>query len=238
MQLVFIGAIMGTKGFSLLNVSTLIQRKCIEVHMTMSRKAKALQFADQEYNIQITGRHLQVTEAMKAYASEKVSKIERFMNRIIDVYIILDIQKLDHRVEIILKAGHIKIRSLAVSNDMYASIDMAVHKLEAQLLKYKEKLQDYHNKGLNAVDMNVKVIRASDDGEDADLEEINEDNVFHTHRLVAQETSPLKTLTIDEAMMKMELSHDAFLIFKSEEDQKLKVIYRRNDKNYGIIEPQ
>jgi putative sigma-54 modulation protein len=207
--------------------------------MTTSRKAKALQFADEGYNIQITGRHLQVTDAMSAYAMEKVSKIERFINRIIDVNIILDIQKLEHRVEIILKAGHIKIRSLATSHDMYSSIDKAVHKIEAQLLKYKDKIQDYHNKGRPAIDMSVKVIRSPEEGDSSDdLDEINAENVFHTHKLVAQETIPLKVLTIDEAMMKMELSRDSFLIFKCEEDQKIKVIYRRNDQNYGIIEPQ
>lgn len=215
----------------------------------MNRKAKALEFIDAEYHIQITGRHVQVTDSMKDYAMEKISKIERFMNRIIDVTVIMDIQKLDHRVEIILKAGNLKMTSQASSQDMYVSIDKAVDKLEAQLRRYKSKLQDHHAKKHAAVDMLVNVIRPNlqEEEEDFDAEaeidaEMIDNNqrsvdLLRPHRVIKQKTIPLKTLTYDEAVMKMELSGDAFLLFKHEVNQKLNVIYRRDDGNYGIIEP-
>lgn len=208
----------------------------------MNRKTKALEFVDEGYNITVTGRHVQITDSMKDYALEKVSKIERFMNRIIDVNIIMDIQKLDHKVEIILKAGHTKVTSQAITNDMYASIDRAVAKLEAQILRYKSKLQDHHAKGLAVIDMNVNILKRPSPEEEMELEEeetarLSAINGESVHEIVQQETRPLKTLTAEEAMMKMELSQDAFMIYKSEEDLKLKVIYRRSDGNYGVIEP-
>lgn len=204
----------------------------------MNHKAKALEFVDAGYNIQITGRHLAVTESMKDYAMEKVSKLERFVNRIIDVTVIMDIQKIDHRVEIIMKAGGIKILSHATTTDMYVSIDQAVDKLEAQILRYKSKIQDYHAKGRAAVDMNVNIISSEEIAGDLDLDqEDSTQSRFKPHRVVKQETRPLKTLTYEEAVMKMELSSDPFMIFKNEADQKLKVIYRTKDENYGIIEP-
>ncbi|MCB1067823.1 MAG: sigma 54 modulation/S30EA ribosomal C-terminal domain-containing protein, partial [Simkania sp.] len=49
---------------------------------------------------------------------------------------------------------------------------------------------------------------------------------------------PLKHLTLDEAVMKMELSDDHFMVYRSEEEQNLKVIYRRRDGSYGIIAPE
>lgn len=206
----------------------------------MNRKDKALEFTDETYNIQITGRNVEVTDSIRDYATEKVSKIERFMNRIIDVNVIMDIQRLDHRVEIIVKTGNTKITSSASTTDMYASIDQAVAKLEAQLLRYKSKLQDHHAKGHAILDMNVNVLSR----EEAREEEIEEEMIneaekprFKLHHVVNKETRPLKTLTYDEAVMKMELSGDSFMVFKNEEDQKLKVIYRRRDDNYGIIEP-
>ena len=113
----------------------------------MNRKEKTLEFENSTYNIQTTGRHVEITEAMKDYAIEKVSKIERFTNRIIDVNVIMDIQKLDHRVEIILKTGNIHLTSGASSTDMYVSIDQAVDKMEAQVLRQKSKMQDHHAKG-------------------------------------------------------------------------------------------
>ncbi len=207
----------------------------------MNRKAKALEFTDAGYNVQITGRHVEITDSMKDYAIEKISKIERFMNRIIDVNVIMDIQRMDHRVEIIVKAGNVKITSQASTTDMYASIDKAVAKLEAQIHRYKSKIQDHHAKGHAILDMTVNVFgRPQEAEEDFDLEEETDGQPldrFKPHQIVKQETLPLKTLTYDEAIMKMELSGDMFLIFKDEVDQKLKVIYRREDENYGIIEP-
>jgi putative sigma-54 modulation protein len=81
-----------------------------------------------------------------------------------------------------------------------------------------------------------------------DLKIINDDIVAETalhkaeelilHPVVAREKMTLKMLTQDEAVMKMEISDDAFIIFKSEEDQKVKVIYRRADRNYGLVQVQ
>lgn len=206
----------------------------------MNRKAKALEFMEIGYNISITGRHLAVTDSMKDYAMEKVAKLERFTDRIIDVNIIMDVQREMHRVEIILKVGHTKITSQAMTTDMYASIDKAVDKIEAQLRRYKEKLQNHHAKGSVAIDMNVNIIpRPAREAEEEEWEENNANQTEHfpVHEIVQQDTIPLKVLNQEEALMKMELSGDNFLLYKAEEDQKLKLIYRRKDGNYGLIEP-
>jgi len=208
----------------------------------MSRKSRALEFAEATYNIQITGRHIEITDSIKSYVIEKISKIDRFlMDQIIDVNVILDVQKIDHRVEIVLKAGSTKITSRASSKDMYTSIDEAVHKLEAQILRYKSKLQDHHAKGHATLNMAVSVLSSKEGEEDWDvgggLDQDRGLERFKPHRIIKVEERPLRTLTYDEAIMKMELSADVFMIFKSEVDQKLKVIYRRHDGNYGIIEP-
>lgn len=206
----------------------------------MSRKSKAAEFIGEGYNMTITGRNVEVTEAMKNYALEKVAKMERYTDRIIDFNIIMDIQKLEHRVDLVIKINNIKIKSHAVTNDMYASIDLAVHKLEAQLLKYKARLQDHHARNLASIDMNVNVLALQDHDEFSD--EIDNQsfqdlaNSFSSHRVVSQEKRPLHFLTMDEAVTKIELSGDNFLIFRSEEDRRLKVIYRRHDSNFGVIE--
>lgn len=209
----------------------------------MSRKMKALEFVNNGYNISVTGRHILVTDAMKDYAMEKLSRIEKFTDRIIDVAIRMDIQRAEHRVDLIMTVGHLKIKSSAVSNDMYISIDKAVQKLETQLLKYKSRLQDHTAKNLSSIDMKVNVLGL--DG--GDLKEINDEiesennrsliDSYKPHKIVDSEVKPLKTLTLEEAVMKMDLSGDAFLIFRSEEDCKLKVIYKRREEgNYGVIE--
>ena len=209
----------------------------------MKGKAKAAEFEGEGYNVQVSGRHLNVTDAMKAYAVEKVSKIERFSHRIYDVTVTMDVQKLEHRVDIVMRVDHVKIKSHASSTDMYVSIDKAVGKLERQLQRYKTKISEHNAKGLSAIDMKVNVLKRPDEEELLDLNlEIEDANArqvvdqFKPHEVVSTEKKLLKMLTVDEAIMKMELSGDAFLIYRGQEDKKLKVIYRRKDGNYGIIE--
>lgn len=203
----------------------------------MNRKERALEFASDVYDIQITGRHVAVTDAMRDYAIEKISKIERFMNRIIDVNVIMDVQKTQHRIEIVMKVGNLRISSQASTNDMYASIDKAVHKLEAQILRYKGKVNEHHKPS----ELNVNVMAPPTPEEEIeDYEEYAPKSLekeFKPHKIVKQETIPLKTLNYHEAVIKMELSGDNFMLFKNEEDQKLKLIHRRDDGNYGVIEP-
>lgn len=211
----------------------------------MNRKEKIAEFASEGYTIGVTGRHVLVTDAMKDYVIEKLSKMERYSCRIIEVLVTMDIQKLDHRVDIVAKVNHLTIRSSATSDDMYVSIDQAVDKLEKQFLKYKDKLQDHQHRALSYVDMNVNVLKPSRDGDVFEInDEIENENLrqieekYKPHRIVAQETQPLETLTYDDAVFKMELSGRTFLVFRHVEDNQLKVIYRRSDHNYGIIEPE
>lgn len=192
------------------------------------------------YDITFVGRNVDVTESMKNYAIEKIAKIDRFSDRIIDVAVKMDIQKLQHRVDLTMKVDHVVIKSSAITGDMYASIDQAVSKLQAQLIKYRKRIQQHNAKKLSVVDMKVNVVRASDEDEINDaIEEQNASKLlddYKLHEVVSVETAPLKTLNLSEAIMKMELSEDVFMIFRSEEDMKLKVIYRRKDRDFGIIE--
>ena len=197
------------------------------------------------YRIKIAGRHVQVTEGMKQHAIAKIEKIERFTDRIIDVTVTMDIQKLEQRADIVLRCGHMVIRASASSLDMYQSIDKAVQKIQRRLGKFKSRLQDHQASNLSMIDMRVNVLQRHDQ-EDLEVfnDEIEEETAkklekeYEPHSVVSTETIPMKTLTQDEAIMKMELSEDRFMVYRSEEDQMVRVIYRRQDGNYGIIEVQ
>jgi putative sigma-54 modulation protein len=199
---------------------------------------------DDDYNIHIDGRHVQVTDAMKEYALTKLSKIERFHAHIMDIHVTMDIQKIEHSVSIVVKSDHFKIKSHATSSDMYASIDQAVDRLQKQISKWKEKIQEHHSKNLASVDIKVNVIqRPYDEVEEFNAEIEAEKKAEREKRLMpghvlGEKTIPLKDLLMDEAIMKMELSGDPFLLYRSQEDLKVKVMYRRDDGNYGIIHTQ
>lgn len=210
----------------------------------VTKKEKAAQFADRVYDVHVTGRNVAITDAMRDYVVDKVSKIERIWDRIIDVQVTMDTQKAEHRVDIIMKVGNILIKSHACTDNMYASIDRAVAKVQHQLRRYKARIQDHHARPLEVEDMRVQILR----GDDQEIQEINEaiedenrrklETVLKPHEIVSHETMPLKVLTVDEAIMKMDLSGNVFLLFKDEKTRKLNLIYRREDGKYAIMLPQ
>ena len=198
------------------------------------QKERSLEVDSQNWNINITGRHIQLTDAMKEHALERISRIEKFLDNVIDIHIVMTNQKNDHIVDIILKFSSMKIASKAVCHDMYTAIDEAVRKIEVQIRKYKSKIQDHHTRRHLHEEMRVKILQLNATA--SDQPEIHE--AESEHSIIAQKTLPLKKLTHHEAVMKMELSQDNFLIFMDQNDSKLKVIYRREDNQYGIIEPK
>lgn len=196
------------------------------------------------YRVDIIGRNVQITDPIRAYVWDKLAKIERFHNHIMHVHVTLEIQKLEHICTLILKIDHTQVKCQADSTDMYASIDRAIERLQSLLSRYKSRLQDHHQKKLSVIDVQVNVLqRPFNEVEviNAEIEAVNvqkELDAYKTPKVIGTETRPLKTLTIDEAVMKIDLSGDDFLVFRCEEDQKLKVIYRRTDGNYGLIQPE
>ena len=211
----------------------------------MVDKAK---FAAQEQalgnRITINGRGVFVTEAMKNHAIDKLSKLDHFHNHITEFHVTLDIQKLEHTCIIVMKFDHFKVKVACSSSDMYASIDKAVDKLKSKITRWKSRIQDHHKKGLKVVDMEVNVLGRPFGTIEEFNEEIESENKqeimdeYRPPKIIGNDKRPLKFLTAEEAIMKMELSDDPFMIFRGEEDRKLKVIYRRNDGNYGLILPE
>jgi putative sigma-54 modulation protein len=199
---------------------------------------------DAGYNLSIIGKHFQITDAIRNYVLEKLEKVDRLADHIIDVSVTLDAQKLEHSCSVLMNFIHFHIKVHASTENMYSAIDRCMDRLAKLIRRYKTKLQSHRFKDLSTVDIHVNVIQPLEDNlkvinEDIEAETaLEEENRYKLHAIVAQETMQLKTLTQEEAVMKMEISDDPLLIFRSEEDRKIKVIYRRNDANYGLVQVQ
>lgn len=205
---------------------------------------KAEQFANEGYTIYVVGKHFQITDAIRNYVWEKLSRIERVADHIIDVTVTLDTQKLEHTCSILMNFIHFHVKVKASTDNIYSAIDKAADRLVTLIRRYKTKLQSHRAKHISTVDIHVNVIQPLSDDVKIVNDEIEAENAkeeeekFKLHEIVAKEMMPLRTLTQDEAVMKMEITDDPFLIYRSEEDQKLKVIYRREDRNYGLVQVQ
>ncbi len=205
---------------------------------------KSNPFEGQPYNISIVGKHIQITDAIRNYVFDKISKIEKITDSIIDVIVTLDSQKLEQSCTILMNFIYFHIKVSGNTDNMYSAIDKASDRAIHLVRKYKDKLKSHRFKDRSTVDIHVNVIKPLQD----DLKVINDDieaesavkesERYQLHHVVAKEMMPLRTLTQDEAVMKMEITDAHFLIFRSEEDQKIKVIYRREDRNYGLVQVQ
>ncbi len=92
----------------------------------------------------VSGRHISVTEAIKTYAEEKLEAILASYHKIGTVRVVLDVQKARCKAEIIVHGKNLDMEADAESYDMYESIDTAIAKIDHQLTKYFDKIQDHH----------------------------------------------------------------------------------------------
>lgn len=170
-------------------------------------------------NVIVNGRHLEVTPALKSYAEEKMGKFDRYLSNISEAIVTLTVEKYRHKTEVLLKANGVMIQAEGITGDIYSSIDEVVEKLEKQVKKYKEKLVS-HRKGEGKSVPAAASVPANETG-----------------RIIKKKRFDMKPMSPDEAAMQMELLDKDFFIFANDASGEINVIYRRNDGNYGLIEP-
>jgi putative sigma-54 modulation protein len=197
--------------------------------------------------IQVTGRHVSVTDPMKEYCRRRLAGLHLDYPKIIEVQIIMDVQKYRHMAEVILHcSNHITLEATAVSDDMYASVDEVVDKIGRQMRKYKTRLMRKHRPRKDTIrHLEEKVLRwewvnGSDEelssGAAAELEPESETYPAEPS-VIHSEKYPVKPMFIDEAVLQIEMSSKQFLVFLNAKTERVNVIYRRKDGEFGLIEP-
>lgn len=178
--------------------------------------------------IAVTFRHMESSDAVRNYVEEKLARVKKYIEDPIDAQVVLSVQKkINHRAEVTMVAKGLTMKSTEETSDMYAAIDLMVAKIERQLKRYKEKLK--RHKGHSGPQRRVeKTVFAapSVDAEDA-MPEIIRSNSFS-----------VKPMSVEEAVMQMDLLEKDFLVFTDDNSDEMNVVYRRKDGNYGLIVPQ
>ena len=90
-------------------------------------------------NLNLTGHHLDITPALRDYVIGKLDRVTRHFDHVIDVNVVLAVDKLEHKVEVNLHTRGKDIHCEAIEADMYAAIDILIDKLDRQVVKHKEK---------------------------------------------------------------------------------------------------
>ena len=99
-------------------------------------------------NLELTGNHLDITPAIRSYVIGKLDRITRHFDHVIDVHVVLQVEKLDQRIEANVHLSGKDIHVQCNDGDMYAAIDSLIDKLDRQVLKHKERFQTRHAPGI------------------------------------------------------------------------------------------
>ena len=193
--------------------------------------------------VNVTFRHIEATDALHQYADAKVQRLaDKYLHRPIDAHVILSVVKRRHCAEIVLNGDRHTLSSKEETADLYSAIDLAVEKLEHQARKLAGKLKGLKHavpsprrraaEATAAVEsappshgLRVDVIRADS------FTRRNGPEVIKSTRM------PVKPMSVEEAVMQMDLMSNEFLVFRNAADSTLCVVYRRKDGNYGLIAP-
>lgn len=94
--------------------------------------------------IDLTGHHVDITSALRNYVHDKLARLERHFDHVLNAHVVLTVEKMRHKAEASMSVSGSKLFADAVEDDMYAAIDILADKLDRQVIKHKEKLKDHH----------------------------------------------------------------------------------------------
>jgi putative sigma-54 modulation protein len=172
----------------------------------------------------ITGRGIEVTEAIRAQIEKKMGKLDRFFEKDTEAHVTLSSQKTRQIVEITIRQSDMIFRAEHASENLYDCIDSIEEIVERQVRKHKTRLERKVKDGaFHKENFSVK-------------EDVAEETDFN---LVRTKKYPVEQMTVDDAILQMNLLEHEFYIFLNESNEKeINVVYKRKTGGYGLIIPE
>lgn len=170
----------------------------------------------------ITGKNIEITDALRERVSKKIGKLDKFFNNETEAHVTLSVQRTRQIVEVTISFNGIVLRAEESNDDMYASIDKTIDVLERQIRKNKTRLE----RRLYDNDFRIDNQKFA--------EEVVEEKEF---RVVRSKRFAIKPMDVEEAILQMNLLGHEFFMFYNAESKQVNVVYKRKDGNYGLIEP-
>lgn len=182
----------------------------------------------------VKGRGLEVSEPLRAYAEEKIGKLDRYLDNITEASVDLSVEKVRNAEErfvaqVTMSANGTILRGEEKAGDLYTAIDSVLDVMQRQIQRYKGKTYRSKNKGRTSM---VKAVAAQ--VTEPAFDETSEERP----RIVKTKRFAIKPMEIEEAAEQMELLGHDFFVFFNATTEEVNVLYRRKDGNYGLIEPE
>jgi ribosomal subunit interface protein len=191
--------------------------------------------------LSVKGQHVDIGDSLRQHVEEKLETVkQKFFNRVTEA--IVTFGRDGHHLftaHIIFHVGHgVKVQATASNTDPYHAFDESADRVAKQLRKYKNRLRD-HNERLDKTP-ETSFLKARDyilNTQGVNIEEDHEDTGHAEPIIVAEVTTNIQAMSVSEAVMRMDLADQDYMLFKNAKTDTLNVVYRRKDGNIGWIDP-
>ena len=183
-------------------------------------------------DFEYTGRHIDVTPALRAHVEEHFGKIGQLFENATTAraHVIIDVVKNRHIAEILLHWREHTLTARDTNADMYQALTRCIDKIEKQALKLKKKMVERKQTAtpMSAVAPDTSTVPPTAREESAERAQ---------PRIIAARRYKVKPMTAEEAVMSLADDGDQFVVFRDSDTDRLSVLYKRKDGNYGLIQP-
>lgn len=170
----------------------------------------------------VSAKNIELTQALRNVVEKKLMKLEKYFNPDVEAQVTLSVQKNRQIIEVTIPFNGVILRGEEANEDMYASIDIVIDKLERQIRKQKTKLAR-RNHG-DALKFQY-------------IPEVPEDEK-EEQRIVRTKRFAIKPMSPEEAVLQMEMLGHSFFVYENADSGDVNVVYKRKDGNFGLIEPE
>ena len=186
-------------------------------------------------NIDITGRHVEVTPALREFSEDKLGKLEKLLDGPLEAHVVLRIAKHRHIAEIQVKSRNLALSGAEETDDLYVSISEVVDKLERQALKHKQKVRDHkHRRSPRDPDVAAEIEARAAQGESS-VPSVSDES---EPRIVRSRRYRIKPMSAEDAVLELEATEEDLLVFREAQTYRINVVYRQKDGNFGLVDPE
>ena len=173
--------------------------------------------------VTVIAKNMELTDALKEIVQKKISKLEKYFESNIEAKATLTVQKNRQIIEVTIPFNGVILRGEEATSDMYKSLDLVGDKLERQIRKQKTRLSRKHGGSLRFGEINSMGLKSDEEEEG---------------KLVKVKKFGVKPMNSEEAILQMDLLGHNFFVYQDADSNKVNVIYKRKDGDYGLLEPE
>lgn len=187
--------------------------------------------------LSVKGKQLDVGDALRTHVDESLSRIlDKYFGDALEVTVTLSRDAHLYRAVISAHVGRgIQLEAQGEANEPYPAFDAAADRLSKRLRRYKRRLRDHNNKAAEAAPLHAQQYILAGEGPEESEDASNADG---QPAVVAEMTTEIPTLTVSEAVMRMDLANLPAMMFRNSAHGGLNMIYQRSDGNIGWIDPR